>query len=160
MDYRLNSAPMIALAVLIIGALGLFGYTYFFKDEPVEEPAPEEAALEETAEVRTITAKHQFATGTHVIAGETDVPTPCHRLETTAFFKNGTQNEVEIRFDASMAEGEICAQVITPARFKVEFEAPEDAILTATWNGQPATLNLIPATAEENLDDYEVFIKG
>ena len=106
-----------------------------------------------------ITAKHQFKNGTHIIAGETNLPTPCHILNTTARVAESFPEQVTIDF-TSTSSGEICAQVITVNRFKIEFQASENAMIKATWNGQPVELNLIPSGATEDLTNFEIFIKG
>ena len=36
----------------------------------------------------------------------------------------------------------------------------ENAMIKATWNGQPVELNLIPSGATEDLTNFEIFIKG
>ena len=105
-----------------------------------------------------ITAKHEYADGTHVIAGEVGLPTPCHLLETRSIVTKGGQ-AVVLEFIAS-TQAEACAQVITPSRFKIELDADEDAVFSATWNGDRAELNLIPVAEGETLDEFEIFIKG
>ena len=153
---RISPKAIAALALLGVAAIGLFAYTFFFtKEQTTEEEVPE--VVVPAAE--TVTAKHQFKNGIHIIAGEANVPTPCHRLLTNVLLKEGSSANVELAFTTD-ASDDICAQVITPARFKSSFEAPENAIITATWNGAPVTLNLIPASEGENLDDFEIFIKG
>ena|SRR3989344_5591656 len=107
----------------------------------------------------TITAKHQFKDGKHIIAGDVNMPTPCHILTTSAQVAESFPEQVTIQF-VSRTSGEACAQVITPARFKVEFTASENATIKATWNGAPVSLNLIPALPTDDLDNFELFIKG
>ena len=65
-----------------------------------------------------------------------------------------------IQLVSSVKTGEVCAQVVTPARFKVSVGADKNAKLSATFNGQPVTLNLIEAAPGENLDNFELYIKG
>ena len=55
---------------------------------------------------------------------------------------------------------EACTQVITPQRFKVEFDASENASMRARLNGRNIELNLIPAAEGETPDEFEIFIKG
>src|SRR3989344_3849143 len=81
-------------------------------DETGENPAPHE----------TITAKHQFKNGIHIIAGEANVPTPCHLLTTIAGVAESFPEQVTIDF-AATSSADVCAQTITPVRFKVEFQA-------------------------------------
>ena len=106
-----------------------------------------------------ITAKHAYQGGKHIIAGEVPLPTPCALLATSATV-SGDKKAVVIQLVANIKTLESCAQVITPARFKVTIAANKDAKLSATYNGQPVTLNLIEAGPNENLDNFELYIKG
>jgi len=54
----------------------------------------------------------------------------------------------------------MCAQVITTGRFKVDIAANKNAKIEGTLNGQEITLSLIEAGANENLDDFELYLKG
>ncbi len=107
----------------------------------------------------TVTAKHAFLDGAHTVAGEIPLPTPCHILESSAL-TSGDKKSVLITLSSSIKAGDICAEVITPARFKVSAKADKSAVISATLNGQPVTLNLIEAGPNENLDNFELYIKG
>lgn len=102
-----------------------------------------------------ITAKHQYKNGAHTIAGEVNMPTPCYILNVSSRNVNG---EVIIDF-VSETNGDVCAQVVTTERFKVDFNAGENVVIKATWNGQPVELNLIPAGADKDLTNFEIFVK-
>lgn len=155
---------MYAIIVLIVLAPAYYFYApedmKFWKSDtatvtpPMNEPADSVKPMDER-----ITAKHQFKNGTHIIAGELNQPTPCYVLSTDARVAESYPEQVTIAF-TSKTSGDICAQVITADRFKVEFAASENAVIKATWNGNPVELNLIPAGANENLDNFDVFIKG
>ncbi len=106
-----------------------------------------------------ITAKHAYKAGKHIVAGEVPLPTPCDILDTTAIASTDLMSVV-VRFASSVKTGEVCAQTITPARFKVSVAADKRAKITATFNGQPVTLNLIEAGPSDNLDNFELYIKG
>jgi len=110
-------------------------------------------------EAMMITAKHSFAGGKHIVAGEVQVPTPCTSLDVKAVVGGTDSSQVTLVFQ-TINESEACVQVIANRRFKVEFNAPEKAEITATWNGAPAVLNLIPTAAGENLENFEIFLKG
>lgn len=102
-----------------------------------------------------ITAKHQYKDGNHIIAGEVNMPTPCYILNVSARVAG---EQVTLDF-VSETNGDVCAEVITTERFKVDFSAGENAVIKATWNGQPVELNLIPAGANEDLVNFEIFVK-
>lgn len=106
-----------------------------------------------------INAKHAFKAGTHTVAGEVPLPTPCDILETTAV-ASADMKQVVVQFVSSVKSGDKCPLDVTPARFKVTAKANIDVLISATLNGQPVTLNLIEAGPNENLDNFELYIKG
>lgn len=106
-----------------------------------------------------ITAKHSFQNGTHIIAGEVPLPSPCDILESSVT-PSTDKKQVVVQLTSSIKSGEKCPQEITPARFKVSVKADKGAVLSATLNGQTVTLNLIEAGVNENLDDFQLYIKG
>jgi len=107
----------------------------------------------------TITAKHAYQNGTHTIAGEVPLPTACHLLEVTGS-TSPDKKEIVVAFVSIIKTEEVCPENITPARFKVSIKALQKATTAATLNGQEITLNLIEAGPDENLDSFELYIKG
>lgn len=158
MNYRINTKIVALVVVLVCIAAGLFIYTLISAPTEITQPTDEQATSTQQNDDRILTAKHQFADGLHTIAGKTEVPTPCHRLVAEPFFTEGSPIGVEVRF-STLLEGETCPSQLYEVPFRVSFEAPEDAILTATWNGAPVRLNLVPLQPGEELDD-ELYIKG
>lgn len=150
------TVTIIIIAVLIV--LTGFGLWFYNRAPQVDEGVVSNE-VSDNAPVQTINAKHQFVGGKHIVAGEVDLPTPCHILATDVVVAESLPEQVTINFTSS-TQADFCAQVITPARFKVEFNASENASIKATWNGKSATLNLIPVGQNENLDDFELFMKG
>ncbi len=161
MNYRINTKAIILVGVLVVIAAGLFVYTLI--SAPTEVVREGTNATTSPTEVQTdelvLTAKHQFFEEVHTIAGTAQVPTPCHRLIAEPF---SLQNEdavlIEIRFN-TLLEGEECPRELFEVPFRVTFEAPENATLSATWNGAPARLNLVPVGPGESIED-ELYIKG
>ncbi len=143
---------VVILALIVVGTWALTRYN------TKESPVPEVKG-EETEVVQDITAKHQFKNGKHIVAGEVNLPTPCYILSTDAIIAESMPEQVTLRFTTT-TQGEVCAQVITPERFRIDFTASEGAIIKATWNGKPAKLNLIPAGPNEDLSNFEIFQKG
>ena len=107
----------------------------------------------------TVTAKHAYQNGLHIIAGEVPLPTPCHILEASGT-ASADKKQVFVQLASSIKTGETCAESITPARFKITVKAPSSAKISATLNGQEIILNLIEAGQDENLDNFELYIKG
>lgn len=110
-------------------------------------------------EKTVISAKHAYQNGQHIIAGEVLMPTPCHVLD-TSIIATSDMKQVSVNLLSSIKTGETCAEVITGARFKVSIKADKTAKISATLNGQPVVLNLIEAGANENLDNFDLYIKG
>lgn len=150
----------IAIAVVLI-LTGLFVASMFIGNEEVaQQPQQENEQETERRPEVTITAKHQYKDGIHIIAGEIDMPTPCHILDWSVIGADDTPPPIYSIDFTLMSEAEVCAQVITPSRFKVEFEGQENAEIQATLNGDDVVLNLIEAGPDEDLEDFELFIKG
>lgn len=154
----MNKATVITLIVIVL--LLLVGWFAFWRDGGQIEQVVEDETQMEEVEAMLITAKHEFSDGTHIIAGEVNLPTPCHILNTSVDVTKGTDPDQAIINFESTTQAETCIQVIAPTRFKVDFEADENAEITATWNGKKVDLNLIPVAEGESLDDFEIFIKG
>lgn len=157
----------IIIASVTIIAIMVIGFLFYQSSKSKQDitPEPEVPVLvggeeEPEAPKQIITAKHSFDGDVHTVAGEIDLPTPCHLLETNVTVAESFPEQVVIAFDTVFEGEDTCAQVITPARFKVEFQASENARINATLNGKKVILNLIEATEGENLDDFEIFIKG
>ncbi len=106
-----------------------------------------------------ITAKHAYRTGEHIIVGEIPLPTQCHILESKGI-ASADKKQVFFEFISTIKTGEVCAQSITPARFRVNVKADKPARLSATLNGQEVTLNLIEAGPNEDLENFELYLKG
>lgn len=149
-----------AIGIVVIIA-ALFGVNMYLsnKDVATTTPPTQLPPQDNGRPDITITAKHQFEDGHHIVAGELDLPTPCHILDWNVVVAESYPEQVTINFTET-TQADTCAQVITPARFKVEFDATGTAAISATVNGKPAVLNLIPAEPGEDLNDFEIYIKG
>ena len=169
-SYKLTSKPMNKRAIAVVGVLavlviGLTVYWQFFGSRPdgINQSAQvidsQNQGSDEDAQI--ITALHQFSNGRHTIAGEVDLPTPCHMLNQEVSVSGTAPNElITIAFVTTSQDQTLCAQVLKSTRYKIDFMASETAQIRATWNGVPAILNLVPVSSEESLDSFEVFIKG
>lgn len=163
---RLNTGAMVGLGLFLILAIGLFAYVMMNRGEEntvlESDNELETTTAEPTTPETRITGLHDVTDGVHTVVGTYVVPTPCHRLTVEPFFTDGDRSNVELSFNVLGPENEdeMCAQVVTDAPFKVTFEAPEDAVLSGTLNGEPIVLNLAPAGEDDNLDEFEEFYKG
>lgn len=151
---------IVALVVLVLIIGGTLGWQYYEKVKTSSNAGSVNGQNTVSEEpIQTITAKHQFKNGKHIIAGEVNLPTPCHLLVWNVRVEKSLPEQVTTAFNSS-SQADTCAQVITSARFKIEFNASENAIIRASWNDKPTTLNLVPVSAGENIENFEVFIKG
>ncbi len=122
---------------------------------PSEEPATEVPY----ADITRVDAKHFFIDGQHTLVGEILFPTPCDLLEAEATVMESFPEQVVVDFTV-INTADMCAQVVTAQRFKVDFQASEEAVITARFMGRGIELNLIPAAPGETPDEFELFIKG
>jgi len=141
---------LVVLAVLVLG-YGVLRST-FTKTSPTAT-STEQLPVEE---MRIVTAKHQYKDATHTFAGEIVMPTPCDALSWTVAT---TTDATRISF-ITTSPAEVCAQVITSQRFKVSFRGSASTTVQATLDNAPIRLNIIEVGSEENLDNFEIYIKG
>lgn len=154
-------AVILTIVLFILIIAGMFGFAYLKKGEVINEPTVTEEPVGEVeyAAIDRINAKHFFIDGEHTLAGEIIMPTPCDLLDTSVFVAESYPEQVAVDF-STVNNSEFCAEVETPARFKVSFSASEEAVISARFNGRTVELNLIPALEGETPDDFEVFVKG
>ena len=153
---------VVTLFALIIG--GMFMYAHLNKAELQEESVivQEEKPQTETvpyADITRIDAKHYFIDGVHTLVGEINFPTPCDLLEAESTVLESFPEQVIIDFSV-INNTEVCTQVVTAQRFKVDFQASAEASISALFMGREIELNLIPAAEGEVPEDFELFIKG
>lgn len=159
---RLNTPVVATVAVLVIVALAFFAYLIFRQSEErtVVDEAPESDTEDQTGMETRLIAKHEYSNGEHIVAGEFNLPTPCHLLTVEPHFINDDQRNVELQYSLFLEEGEVCAQVITPQKYRVTFSAPEDAGISASLNGVPAVLNLVDVPEGEDIETFDEYYKG
>lgn len=156
------SQRAIVAATVLFGLIvvGMFTFAFIKQRENVANtPTPAETETPPPPLVTRVDAKHFYIDGVHTLVGEIAMPTPCDLLEATAAVAESMPEQITVNFNV-VNTAEFCAQVVTPQRFKVSAPASAEATWSATFMGQPITLNLIPATAGETPDDFELFIKG
>jgi len=113
------------------------------------------------SEQNIVTVKHAYKDGSHIIVGSLMLPTPCEELSWDTRVAESMPEQVAINFTTKTKEGsEICAQVLTARSFKVTVQASEQARFSATLNGTPLRLNIIEAGEGEDLENFEMNIKG
>lgn len=153
----MNPQKIISLVVIFVIILGLlFVFSRFLKTDNQSEEIdiPEEDVM-----VGTLPVKHQYKDGEHVFVGNIELPTPCHSFN-AEILTNENQNPV-ISVTITEPEPEvICAQVITERTFMVSLAGPADLVFDATVNGEPYELNIFEIGPDEDIESFEIFIKG
>ncbi len=157
-------ATVIVLLLIIVGttyiAFAPESWKFWHSTAVIQDPATTTPETPDPSFPRDrINAKHQFKNGMHIVAGEVNLPNPCYILTTTAQIAESYPEQVTLNFSAKTSD-DVCAQVITTERFKADFKASSDATIKAMWNGKPVEINLIPAGPNEDLSNFELFIKG
>ena len=162
---------VVILFVLIV--VGMFTFAFLQRGEPAVDPAPVPPRATDTPSrgspdstdnreypsVTRITAKHFIEDGTHTFVGEIPMPTPCDLIETDAVVRESDPEQVELQFSV-LNTADTCAQVITPQRFSISATASPEATVSATFNGRPVELNLVPPGPNETPEDFSVYQKG
>jgi hypothetical protein len=156
-----NRTIILAVVLFILLVAGMFLFTYLSKQNTVPvvpEPQPVSTTTNPYGITR-IDGKHFFIDGVHTIVGELAMPTPCDLL--TAEARVAESYPEQVTFDFSVINTtEVCAQVVTPQRFKVDATASQAANLKATFMGVPVELNLVEAAPGETPEEFELYNKG
>lgn len=159
------------ISIIIVLLLVILGTTYvafapdswrFWQSPPKVDVGTDDTkkdVVDPSFPEQRINAKHQFKFGKHVVAGEVNLPTACYTLSTFVRIAETYPEHVTLNFVAETS-GDVCAQVVTTERFKIDFTASDKAVISAMWNGKPIELNLINAGPNEDLTNFELFIKG
>lgn len=153
---------ILAVVLFILLVVGMFIFANFKSTEITSEVATTTPNVEASVpypDITRIDAKHYFIDGKHTLVGEIDMPTPCDLIEATANVAESMPEQVTVNFNV-INNAEDCAQVITPYRFRVDFNASSEAIISGRFMGREIILNLIPAAEGENPEDFELFLKG
>lgn len=150
---------IIILVVLIGGILIFANMERAEREDTAANDTPPASDEVRYPQITQIDAKHFFIDGMHTLAGEITFPTPCDLLDWDVTVAESFPEQVTVSFSVTNY-AETCAQVLTQQRFKVDFEASEEATIRARFEGRPIELNLIPALPGESPDDFELFIKG
>lgn len=158
-----RKAVVAAAIIFLLIIAGMFIFAYLQKGERVvtEEQPTENELIESTPYdyITRVDGTHYYIDGVHTVVGEIPMPTPCDLLEAEVFIAESYPEQISINFSV-INNAEMCAQVITPARFKVEATASPEATWSANFMGRRIELNLKPAPEGETPDKFEVFLKG
>ena len=138
MENNNKKSTAIIIAIIVIILIGA-GFYFSYKKSGVqtgttEDQIPLKNGSSSSYEITAINARHQYKNGKHIYAGVIDLPTPCHSVSVVAT-PSGT-NKYTLQFTTKTTD-EVCAQVITPRPFRVEFAAPKNITVDATLTASP-----------------------
>jgi len=156
---------ILAVSLFAILIIGMFAFAYLNKKESIESVVkmvnqPEEnLSNDQYSYIESVDAKVFHIDDQYTLVGEILMPTPCDLLVAESELNENLENTTNINFSI-INNADVCAQVITPARFKVETTGNEEMAFKAYLAGREVRLNLVPAGAGETPDSYEIFIKG
>ena len=155
-------AVFLAGTIFVLIVIGLFVFAYFAvqKQKISEVVTPAVERREDRTDPVRITGLHVFKDGTHSVLGELQVSNTC-TLVNAETATGATSPGTTIVLTSIESTGSLCEQKTSSQRFLVSFKGPEDATITATFNGNPAILNLVEGDPSKALKiDDEFFIKG
>ena len=150
----------ITVVLIIIGLVlvAIYG-NYKAKNIEITNNQREEA-IENTINKSetTINVKHQYKDGEHVYVGTFETPTPCYNYN-VELSEVDDNRVIDITYNLTEND-QICAQVITEREFRISYEGDENDSVIATINGELVNLNVFEVPTEENINQFEIFIKG
>jgi len=145
---------IISLVVLL--AVIAFGYELIFNKPIIEAPKTEQ---NEDAYLPAVEVKEQYKDGAYTFVGTVQVPSTCHTLASRANTIAEGKYQIEVVTVAPEA-GVVCAQVVTDKSYKVSFQGPEVIEVTALINGVSYDVNRFVVPADQNIDTFQLEIKG
>lgn len=160
MENNSKKTMAIIIAIIVIILIGA-GFYFSYKKSGVQTTTEDQIPLKDGSsssyEVTSINARHQYKNGKHIYAGVIDLPTPCHTVSIAAVPAGA--GKYTLKFTTSTTD-EVCAQVITPRPFRVEFTAPKTITVDATLDGKSITLNILEVKEGEDIDKVDFNDKG
>jgi len=147
----------ILIALLIIIIIGVITFAVS-KNKNREQISEREQLLQAEDELPefTLNVKHQYKDDTHSFAGSIETPTPCY--DVFAMVIPGDSPEIQITTEEQ--RDVMCAQVITEHDFLVTYRGDANIEFIATLNGEPVYLNRFEIDPSEDIESFEIFIKG
>lgn len=150
------TAWIVGVVVIVLLALGIYWLATPNAPKTTDTNTP---PTTQDDYVQMVNVKHQFKDGRHVYVGEIDLPTPCHNL-TSGYSKDANSTTAYTLVFTSVSTADMCAQVVTSKPFKVSFEAMPQIVISGTLNGKKLRLNLFEVPANQDLNSFNINIKG
>jgi hypothetical protein len=109
--------------------------------------------------VSVVQVKHQFKNGQHTYVGSIDLPNACYRLDSDIQTIANTDS-AKINLSTYTNNEEMCAQVVTSRSFRLTLDDTRKLVVTGMLNGKPMELNIFEVPADQDIDAFEINIKG
>lgn len=152
----MNTKIIAVIILLIVLGAGVYGYEAISKKSIVESPS----ALEESNEsLPILDIKEQYRDGKFTFAGDVQAPTPCNTVTSEAVLNGDNSYQIQITIK-DLPQDAVCADVITDKEYSVTFEASQNAQISATINEKPYELNRFSVPLDQDINTYELHIKG
>jgi hypothetical protein len=145
----------IILTIVVLIALGFGIYYLVSKDRAtaVNEPLPGSNYY-----VSVVQLKHQFKNGVHTYVGSLDLPNACYALD--SYTERTSDISAVINLVTSEDQEEMCAQAVTSRDFRHQINAPISLTVTGMLNGKAVELNIFEVPADQDIDQFEINVKG
>lgn len=157
MDSKNVKGLVVAVIIVVLLALGI--YWLVSPSTPAATDTAQTPAATQDSYVQMVNVKHQYKNGHHTYVGEIDVPTPCNTLA-SSYSKDANSTTGYTLVFTTTSTSQICAQVVTSKPFKLSFDAVKDIVLSGTLNGKKLRLNLFEVPSNQDLDSFNINIKG
>ena len=154
-------AIIIASILFAVILLGLVALVFIQRSTIDEEITVSDTPATVPTETVRINGVHIFKNGKHTVLGEIMVKGTCTLIDSEAVVRESAPEQVSIDVETLESDDPACEPTQTSRRFLSEFSASGEAVLSATFNGVPAILNLVEGDPEKGLKlDDEFFFKG
>ncbi len=150
-----NKVWNIVLTIIVLLALA-FGI-YYLVSRNDSDTAMQPAAGSDYY-VSVVQVKHQYKDGEHTYVGSLDLPNACYQLDSN-IQKTGDASAT-INLMTSVDAEETCAQTVTSRDFRLQTDGPMNLTVTGMLNGKPVDLNLFEVPANQDIDEFEINVKG
>lgn len=144
------TALLVLLIVFLFVSENIFNKTIV---DQLNTPLQEEAILP------IVDIKEQYKDSNYTFVGSIDLPTPCHTVEANVNQITDVMFEIIVN-TIEPKEDVMCAQVITPRQYSVSFEGPETVLVYANINGVIHELSRFVVPEGEDINAFELYIKG
>ena len=123
-------------------ATAIMGYFYL----TLQSTPPPPVVITAATSTRTLLVLHAFKDGEHRFDGQIKLPHSCYSLDAQAELdpKNPDAIVLALTSTDKMLDQALCAEIPTNYQFEALVDAPEDAAVSATLNG-----NDLPITLKE-----------